>query len=43
MKKMISFVLLAIFVITFVACSGTKNICPAYSKTDTEISTTYGG
>jgi hypothetical protein len=31
-KKIISLVLLAIFVLTFVACSGTKNVCPAYSK-----------
>jgi len=35
-KKIISFVLLVIFVFTFIACSGTKNVCPAYSKIDAE-------
>jgi hypothetical protein len=30
-KKFISLVLFAILALTFVACSGTKSICPAYS------------
>jgi hypothetical protein len=42
-KIIISLVLLAIFVVTFVACSGTKNVCPAYSKVNLEKSTTYPG
>jgi hypothetical protein len=40
-KKFISLILLAIFVLTFVACSGTKNVCPAYSKVTREIPTQY--
>jgi hypothetical protein len=42
-KKIISFVLLAVFVFTFVACSGTKNVCPAYSINDTESAAVYPG
>ncbi|MBN1145445.1 MAG: hypothetical protein JXA72_13520 [Bacteroidales bacterium] len=36
-KIFISLVLFAVLALTFVSCSGTKNICPAYS---TSIETT---
>lgn len=35
-KFFISLFLLMIMVLTFVACSGTKSICPAYSDVKTE-------
>jgi hypothetical protein len=35
-KFLFSLVLLAIFVLAVVACSGTKSICPAYSDVETE-------
>jgi len=35
-KFFISLVFLAIIALTFVACSGTKDICPAYSTVETE-------
>jgi hypothetical protein len=31
-KFFISLFFLALIAITFVACSGTKNVCPAYSQ-----------
>jgi hypothetical protein len=36
-KFLLSLVLVAIIALTVVACSGTKNICPAYSNVDTEV------
>jgi len=35
-KFVLSLVLVAIIALTVVACSGTKNICPAYSDVQTE-------
>jgi len=42
-KNFISLVLLAIFVFTFVACSNTKNVCPAYSQINQERSAANPG
>ena len=42
-KNFISLILLAIFVFTFVACSSTKNVCPAYSRIDHERSVSPSG
>lgn len=33
----ISLIFLALMAFAFVACSGTKDICPAYSSVETEI------
>jgi hypothetical protein len=35
-KILLSFVLVAVIALSMVACSGTKNICPAYSDVKTE-------
>jgi hypothetical protein len=35
-KFIISLVFMAIVALTVVACSGTKNICPAYTDAETE-------
>jgi hypothetical protein len=42
-KIFISLILLAIFVITFVACSSTKSVCPAYSRINIEKSAVSPG
>jgi hypothetical protein len=42
-KKSISLTLLMIFVLTLVACSGSKKTCPAYSRTTTEKSAVHPG
>jgi hypothetical protein len=42
-KNFISLVLLAIFVLTFVACSNTKKVCPAYSRVNQEKSVVLPG
>jgi hypothetical protein len=36
-------VIVTIMALTIVACSGTKNICPAYSTVDTEMSADHNG
>ncbi len=44
MKKIAAIALLVVFfVMTLVACSGTNNICPAYSKCDTEQTDSQNG
>jgi hypothetical protein len=35
-KIFISLVLFAVLALTFVSCSGTKSICPAYSSVETQ-------
>ena len=42
-KNFISLVLLVIFVFTFVACSSTKSVCPAYSRVNHETSAVHPG
>ena len=42
-KLFISLVLMAIIALTFVACSGTKSICPAYSSVEAEMSVNANG
>jgi len=42
-KNFISLILLAIFVFTFVACSSTKSVCPAYSRINHERSAVNPG
>jgi hypothetical protein len=42
-KFFISLFLLAILALTFVACSGTKNICPAYTSVEAEMSVKPNG
>jgi hypothetical protein len=39
-KFFISLFFLALFALTFVACSGTKNICPAYTQETVETPAT---
>jgi len=39
-KFFISLFFLALFALTFVACSGTKNICPAYTQETVEAPAT---
>jgi hypothetical protein len=36
-KFFISLFFLVLIAVTFVACSGTKNVCPAYSQAPTEL------
>jgi hypothetical protein len=44
MKKITAIVFLVVFfVVTLVACSGTNNICPAYSNCDTEQTDSQNG
>ncbi len=35
-KILLSLVLVTIFALSMISCSGTKNICPAYSDVKTE-------
>ena len=42
-KNFISLILLAIIVFTFVACSSTKSVCPAYSRINHERSAVNPG
>ncbi len=42
-KNFISLLLLVIFVITFVACSSTKSVCPAYSHISSGKSAVHPG
>jgi hypothetical protein len=44
MKKIVAIAFLVVFlVMTFVACSSTSNICPAYSNSDTEQTNNQNG
>jgi len=36
-KKILALVILVIFVVTFAACSSSKEVCPAYSQTTSEL------
>jgi hypothetical protein len=36
-KKILALVILVIFVITFAACSSSKDVCPAYSQSSSEL------
>jgi hypothetical protein len=36
-KFFVALFFLALIAFTFVACSGTKNVCPAYTQETTEI------
>jgi hypothetical protein len=36
-KFFVSLFFLVLIAVTFVACSGTKNICPAYTQETTEL------
>jgi hypothetical protein len=38
-KFFVSLFFLALIALTFVACSGTKNVCPAYTQETTETPT----
>jgi hypothetical protein len=42
-NKFFRFLIVAIFVFTFVACSNTKNVCPAYSRVTTEKPVNHPG
>jgi hypothetical protein len=42
-KFIISLVLVAIIALSFIACSGTKSICPAYSSVEAEMSVNPNG
>ncbi len=42
-KNFISLILLAVFVFTFVACSSTKKVCPAYSRIGHETPVVHPG
>jgi len=37
-KKILALVILVIFVVTFAACSSSKEVCPAYSQSASELS-----